>query len=274
LGFHLRQSRVGKSHSGKGPGGHRLGYKTLIKPAKANIQEHLAALGPIIRRSQARPQGEVIKQLHPTLRGGANDYRIGVSQAVYARLDHLPWVKRRRWAPRRHPTKSMGWALERYWHRIGPRRACAPSPIRPEAVYLHTPQEVAMTRQVQVTGNRRPYDGDWVYWSSRQGRHPNASPRLAKRLKAQHGRCRDCGLFFHHDDRIEVDHINGDRRDSRYRNLPALHGHCHDANTREHGDDLPPGRRDKQQDPAKRRARKRACAVLEQREAEQSASRL
>jgi RNA-directed DNA polymerase len=69
LGFHLRQYRVGKYHSGKGLGGHRLRYKTLIKPAKANIQEHLAALGQIIRRSKARPQGEVINQLNPKIRG-------------------------------------------------------------------------------------------------------------------------------------------------------------------------------------------------------------
>jgi RNA-directed DNA polymerase len=60
LGFHICQYRVGKYHSGKGPGGHRLGYKTLIKPAKANIQEHLTALGRIIRRSKALPQDEVI----------------------------------------------------------------------------------------------------------------------------------------------------------------------------------------------------------------------
>jgi RNA-directed DNA polymerase len=168
-------------------------------------------------------------------------YRIGVSQAVYARLDHLTWVKLRRWAHRRHPTKSMGWARERYWHRVGTRRAFATAPRRPGAVYLHTHQEVAITRHVKVTGNRSPYDGDWVYWSIRRGRHPNASPRVATLLKAQHGRCRHCGLFFQHDDRIEADHIDGDRRDSRYSNLQALHGHCHDAKTREHGDYLPPG---------------------------------
>src|SRR6266478_7699580 len=40
LGFDIRQYRVGKHPSGKGPrGGKRLGDNTLIKPAKANIQE-------------------------------------------------------------------------------------------------------------------------------------------------------------------------------------------------------------------------------------------
>ena len=116
--------------------------------------------------------------------------------------------------------------------------------------------------------------GDWIYWSTRQGRHPNASPRLAKLLKAQHGRCRYCGLFFQHDDRIEVDHINGERQNSRLANLQALHGHCHAAKTREHKAYLPCGVRDKHQDIEERREAKVSCSVLKQREAERSASRL
>jgi RNA-directed DNA polymerase len=47
LGFHIRQYRVSKHHSGRNASGHRLGFKTLIKPAKANIQRifrpHFAA---------------------------------------------------------------------------------------------------------------------------------------------------------------------------------------------------------------------------------------
>jgi RNA-directed DNA polymerase len=273
LGFHVRQYRVGKHHSGTGPGGHRLGYKTLIKPAKANIEAHLAEIGQIIRRSKALPQREVINQLNPKIRGWANYYRIGVSQVAYARLDHLTWVKLRSWAHRRHSTKTIGWAIDRYWHRIGTRRAFATPPTSRDTVHLYTHSEVAITRHVKVQGNRSPYDGDWVYWSTRQGRHPSASPRLAKLLKTQHGRCRYCGLFFQHDDRIEVDHMNGDRRDSRYANLQALHGHCHDAKTREHGDYLPPGVRDKHRDTEERRERKPSCAVLEQRQAERSVCR-
>jgi RNA-directed DNA polymerase len=49
LGFHIRQYRVSKYHSGYHASGRRLGFKTLIKPAKANIQAHLAELGHIWR---------------------------------------------------------------------------------------------------------------------------------------------------------------------------------------------------------------------------------
>ncbi|RPJ38689.1 MAG: group II intron reverse transcriptase/maturase [Planctomycetaceae bacterium] len=266
LGFHIRQYWVGKHQAGKGPGGHtRLGFKTLIKPAKANIQEHLAELGRVIRRGKALPQGVLIRQLNPKIRGWANYYRTGVSQDAFGRLDHLTWKKLRRWAHRRHPNKAAGWVMKRYWHRLDTRLTFATSPTASDAVHLSTHSEVAITRHVKVKGNRSPYDGDWVYWSTRQGRHPSVSLRLAKLLQQQGGRCTYCGLFFQHADQIEVDHINRDRRDSRYANLQALHGHCHDAKTREQGDYLPLGMHDKHQDTEERRDAKVSCAVLEQR---------
>jgi RNA-directed DNA polymerase len=266
LGFDIRQYRVGKHQSGKGPRGcGRLGYKTLIKPAKANIKEHLAELGRIMQRAKALPQGQLIRQLNPKIRGWANYYRTGVSQAVYERLDHLTWAKLRRWARWRHPKPSTAWVIKRYWHRLGARLTFATSATDPDAGYLLTHSEVPITRHVKVQGHRSPYEGDWVYWSTRQGRHPTASLRLAKLLKQQHGRCRYCGRFFHHDDRIEIDHMSGDRHDSRFANLQALHGHCHDANTREYRDYLPLGMRDKHQDTEERREAKVSRSVLEQR---------
>lgn len=265
LGFHIRQYRMGKHQSGKRPSGQRLGFKTLIKPAKTNMKEHLTELGRIIQRGKALPQGTLIRQLNPKIRGWANYYRTCVSKAIYGRLDQLTWEKLRRWAHQRHPTKTAGWVTNRYWHRRDSRLVFATPAMDPHAMHLRRHSEVAITRHIKVQGNRSPYDGDWVYWSTRRGWHPSASPRLAKLLKGQHGRCTSCGLFFQHDDRIEIDHVNGDRRNSRYSNLQALHGHCHDAKTREHGDYLPPGMRDKHQDTEERRARKRACSVLEQR---------
>jgi RNA-directed DNA polymerase len=83
LGFHIRQYRVGKHQSGKGARGvQRLGYKTLITPAKANVKAHLAELGQIIRQGQDWPQAALIRTLNPNIRGWANYYRTWVSQAT------------------------------------------------------------------------------------------------------------------------------------------------------------------------------------------------
>ncbi len=266
LGFHIRQYRVGPHQSGKGPRGHqRLGFKTLITPAKVNVKGHLAELGRIIRSSRAWPQAALIRQLNPKIRGWANYYRTWVSQATFSRVDHLTWVKLRHWARRRHPNASAGWVYDRYWPRRDSRRVFATPATSDGQVYLTSHSEVPSLWYAKVAGHRSPYDGDWVYWSTRRGRYPTVGPRLATLLKRQGGRCAYCGLFFQHDDQLEVDHISGHRRDSRYSNLQALHGHCHDAKTREHGEYLPVGLRDKHQDAEERSARKRARSVLEQR---------
>ncbi|MDH3600893.1 MAG: reverse transcriptase domain-containing protein [Candidatus Tectomicrobia bacterium] len=275
LGFHIRQYRVGKHQSGKGPrGSQRLGYKTLIKPAKANIKEHLAELGRLIRRGQNWPQAALIGQLNPKIRGWANYYRTWVSQEAFSRLDHLTWVKLRRWSRRRHPKKPPKWVYRRYWHQREAHWVFSTPATRQGQAYLAFHRETSSLWHAKVAGNRSPYDGDWVYWSTRQGRYPTVSPRRATLLKRQKGRCAYCGLFFQHDDQLEMDHISGDRQDSRSTNLQVLHGHCHDAKTRESGEYLPAGMRDKHQNTEERSARKRARSDLEQRWAERSVHRL
>jgi hypothetical protein len=72
LGLDIRQYRGGQHHSGQGPGGPgRLGDTTLITPAQAKVQEHLAELGRIIASGKALPPGRLSRQLTPTIRGWA-----------------------------------------------------------------------------------------------------------------------------------------------------------------------------------------------------------
>ena len=242
-----------------------MGYKTLIQPAKANVKDHLAEIGGMIRSSQNRSQTALIQQLNPKIRGWANYHRTWVSQATFSRLDYLTWVKLRRWANRRHPHTSARWIHDRYWRR---RDSCEvfATPVTPDGqVWLTQHSEFSSMFYAKVAGNRSPYDGDWVYWSRRWGHYPTVNTRVATLLKRQSGRCAYCGLYFQHEDQLEVDHINGDRRNSRYTNLQALHGHCHDAKTREQREYLPVGMRNQHQNTEERSARKRARSVLEQR---------
>jgi len=204
LGYHIRQFRVGQHQSGKRPGGARLGYKTLIQPAKANVKDHLAELARIIRSGQNWPQEALIRQLNPKIRGWANYYRTWVCQATFNRLDHMIWVKLRRWASRRHPHTSLQWVHNRYWHRRDDRERFA-TPKTPEGQVWQTHHsEISSLFHAKVTGNRSPYDGDWVYWSRRRGHYPTVPTRVAKLLKRQSGHCAYCGLYFQHDDQVVV----------------------------------------------------------------------
>jgi len=42
-------------------------------------------------------------------------------------------------------------------------------------------------------------------------------------------RCTSWSTVLHHADQLEIDHINGNRRDSRSVNLQPSNGHGHDA---------------------------------------------
>src|SRR5262249_38908580 len=53
-------------------------------------------------------------------------------------------------------------------------------PLSHEKPHERVPQKrCKITRCLyKVAGNRSPYDGDWVYWSTRRGRDPTVGPRL------------------------------------------------------------------------------------------------
>lgn len=66
---------------------------------------------------------------------------------------------------------------------------------------------------------RTAYDGDWVYWTTRMGRAPGVSPRVARLMKKQAGLCADGELYFRPDDKIEVHHWDGNHKDNAEFNL-------------------------------------------------------
>ncbi|MGQ9873562.1 HNH endonuclease [Leptodesmis sp.] len=92
-------------------------------------------------------------------------------------------------------------------------------------------------RHVKVQGNRSPFDADWLYWSTRMGRHPQVSQRVALLLKRQQGQCTHCQLFFKDKDLLEIDHILSLAQGGKdeFTNLQLLHRHCHDVKSAEDG---------------------------------------
>jgi RNA-directed DNA polymerase len=230
LGFHIRQYPVGKYKTGKGPHNKPLGFKTLITPSKEGQRTHLLHLKEIVRKLRAASPQVLIGQLNPRIRGWSNYYAAVVAKATFARMDALLYAKLRRWARRRHPNKSARWVHHKYWH---PRNGVSTFATN-EGHTLRQHAATPIRRHTKVTGSRSPYDGDWVYWATSMGKHPEISQRWAFLLKRPQGRCPGCGLYFRQDDDIiELDHITPSARggDGRYGNLQLLHGHCHDKKT-------------------------------------------
>jgi RNA-directed DNA polymerase len=213
LGFNIRQYVVGRHKSGKDSRGKLLGFKTLTKPSLKAIGKHVKRLREIIHNHKGAAQELLIFALNPVSRGWARYYSKAASKRIFQRLDHTLFLMLRPWANRRHPNKGQRWCANRYWSRNARgRKVFQPSAGRPQ-LFLHGSS--AYSRHVKVQGRRSPYDGDWIYWSSRRGRSPDVEPRVAKLLRKQAGRCFQCRLYFRDGDQLEVAH-----------NLMLLHHHC------------------------------------------------
>ncbi len=69
LGFHIRQFKVGKYHSGKSTHSEVLGFKTIITPSKEKQKIHYDRVASIIDDHKGAPQVALIGHLNPIIRG-------------------------------------------------------------------------------------------------------------------------------------------------------------------------------------------------------------
>jgi RNA-directed DNA polymerase len=224
LGFSIRQYRMSKYKSGRSMKGH----KTLIQPSKAAMQRHLQRLQEVIRSHKAAPQAALIHHLNPIMRGWSAYFSAQCSKAAYSKLDYMLYQKLRAWAHRRHPNKSEYWRASRYWL-VNQGGGWIFAAKRGESrVQLRTHVETPIVRHIKVQGNRSPFDGDWIYWATRMGKHPELPLQIAKLLKHQRGQCSYCKLYFKSEDLMEVHHVDRNHQNHKWENLTLLHQHCHD----------------------------------------------
>jgi RNA-directed DNA polymerase len=231
LGFNIRQYPVGKTKSGKKRWGGLLGFKAIVKPSPTTIKRHLQTLREIVDQHKHAGQAALIKALNPVIRGWTNYYRAVASKVAFQKVEYELFRMLWAWARYRHSNKGKRWIAAKYWRFTKDRRWIF-QPVNSE-LRLYQHGETRIRRHVKVQNRRSPYDGDWIYWSTRLGRHPEVSSKVTELLKRQQGRCTECGLFFKYGDVMEVDHIipkEWGGSDSR-NNRQLLHHHCHDVKT-------------------------------------------
>ena len=231
LGFSVRQYSVGHHRSRTDHHGHRLGFKTFIKPSKQAQKRHLRATGEVAKKMRGAPQRALVRALNPKILGWANFYSTSVAKEVFSRMDHLVLRQLWAWARRRHSRRGGKWLHRRYWHTVGRRHWVFRTQ---DGLELANHFRVPIRRHVMVRDDARYYDGNLLYWASRLGRHPELPKSKATLLKRQRGRCAWCGLLFvTMDETLEIDHVvpRSHGGSDTYSNLQLLHGHCHDQKT-------------------------------------------
>ncbi len=231
LGFTVRQVPSGKYRTGKNTNGELLGFKTLIKPSQTSISWHQEKLKKIIKRHQAATQSQLIDAINPVITGWSNYFSPVVSSKAFSRLDNWLYRQLRNWATHRHPHHNRHWIANRYWliDRGEGWTFAAVNPNGTQRLARHT--HTAIQRHVKVQGVRSIFDADWLYWSTRMGRHPQIKRQVALLLKRQRGKCNHCNLFFKDRDLLEIDHILPSSQGGKdeFKNFQLLHRHCHDV---------------------------------------------
>ncbi len=240
LSFHIQQYPVGKYQSAKNAAGRILGFKTLITPSKKASKVHQEQVGRLIRKHRSSPQARLIRDLNPVIRGWASYYKNSDAQTVgeLSKQDYLTYLKLRRWAKRRCGNINDGHS--KYWTTIGGDNwvfATRQGEANPLRLLSHKEFGSSSTEYVRVKGDKSPFDGDLIYWSTRLGEHPEMPSRKAKLLKQQKGKCLVCELIFQEWDVMEIDHkiprVLGGK--DEWKNRQLLHRHCHDEKTANDG---------------------------------------
>ena len=232
LGFNFKHHKAGKNHCAKNTKGISLGTKFIIKPSEEKIREHYNKLRDTVDKYPNAPQCVVINALNKIIRGWSYYYSTTCSSRIFSGLDHLIFKKLWRWARKRHPQKGARWVRHKYWHPLR-KSLWGFRTLGKIKVHLYKHSETAIQKHIKVKGEASPYNGDWVYWGERMGKHPLTTPTKAKLLKIQKGKCLECGLNLKHGDTIETDHIIPKSLGGKdvIDNFQLLHKHCHDLKT-------------------------------------------
>jgi len=234
LGWNFRQYPVGIHQAGKT--GHSkngkpilLDSKTLIKPSKKAIKAHADKMKEVIKTHKTAPQYALIKHLNPVIRGWCNYHSKVVSKETFSSIDNITWQRLRAWTVSRCG-KAGYKKLKNYFRKNGNK---AWSFETKDGYKLLTHAETPITRHVTVRPEASPYDGNWIYWSTRKGTSFDVPKRVATLLKKQKGKCNFCGQYFTPEDIAEIDHIIPTTLGGKdeYKNLQLLHRHCHDLKT-------------------------------------------
>jgi len=194
LGYNVRQFPAGKYKTGMDrQQKERKNFITILTPNNKSITRHYDTIKEKCQKFGSAPQQKLIKELNQIIRGWSNYYTFSdaATVGIFSKLDNLTYLRLRRWAKRKSVT---GNDCRKYWHTVGKGDWVFGVKNGKGEVWMrllnHGEEHGASsTDYVKVKGDKSPYDGDLVYWSSRLGRHPELSKTKTTLLKKQKGKC-------------------------------------------------------------------------------------
>ena len=163
LGFTLRKYKKYKNKPCVKPSD----YVLLIKPQKEKIQNVLRECRKVMSENKTATQSTLIYLLNPKIVGWANYYKYVVSNEIFGKIDHILWSNLLNWAKRRHPQKTNGWIIRKYYRRRSKKRTqcfCDDNIRLYEMIQI-----LSKERFIKVKREMRVYNVDHAeYWGKRE----------------------------------------------------------------------------------------------------------
>ncbi|MDJ0535132.1 MAG: group II intron reverse transcriptase/maturase [Xenococcaceae cyanobacterium MO_207.B15] len=221
LGFNIRQYKVSVHNCGRS----KSGFKTIIKPSTESVKSHIKKVKDTIRKYRGTNQSALISRLNPIIRGWSQYYCSVVARKTFEKASHQTHQKLWQWAKFKHPHKGLLWVKRKYFKGHGNDNWRF---MDSEGYFLCRHNDFKIKRHIKVKGCKSPYDGDYVYWSKRMGKHPLIRDKVAMLIKSQDGKCAQCSHYFMPGDILEIHHVDKNHKNNQRKNLQLIHGHCHD----------------------------------------------
>lgn len=178
--------------------------KLLIKPSKKNTKAYLDKVRGIIKANKTSTQEDLIKKLNPVIKGWSEYHKHVVSKKAFNWTDKQVFESLRRWALYRHPQKTKGWIISKYYHTINNRSWIFAAPHKSAEgkgkngyLCLNHAADTPIYRPTKVRSTANPFDKDWQqYFEEREGEKMlyNLKGRymLLKLWKSQNKLCPVC----------------------------------------------------------------------------------
>jgi len=212
------------------PTSSRSGYKLLIKPSPASIQQIQWTLKGLWHTHVGSPTVALINAMNPVIRGWSHDFRTGVSKEVFTKVDRFRYDRAQRYMKRRHPRTSGWWRTQKYWGQTVGRQDRW---VFQDKQRHGTLRKFAWTKIIRHRLVPTTYTPDAPtlqdYWAQRRSRAQTTAGRAGQLARRQQGLCPVCHQALENGEDLHVHHMvpkkHGGTDDLA--NLRLVHHTCH-----------------------------------------------
>ena len=215
--------------------------KFLTKPSKKNTKNFLVKVQKIIKESGALKQAGLIRLLNPVIRGWAEHHKHAASSKTFSSVDHKIYWMLRRWAKRRHSSKSTRWIRAKYYKRIDARNDVFSVVIKkqkpngePRLWSLRRASDSKIKRHIKIKADANPYDPQWeIYfekrWQFKMRNHLLGNWKFSNIWESQSGLCSTCKQRITLESKWDIHHIQPRCKggSDNTSNLVMVHPNCH-----------------------------------------------